>query len=44
MGLGSFERRHRSFREGRNPKTNESMTIRATKVSAFSAVSSLKKK
>jgi DNA-binding protein HU-beta len=37
VGFGSFERRERSKRSGRNPKTNESMTIRATKVPAFSA-------
>ncbi|MDZ8028031.1 MAG: HU family DNA-binding protein [Nostoc sp. SerVER01] len=37
VGFGSFERRDRSQREGRNPKTNEPMTIPATKVPAFSA-------
>ncbi|MGF1938882.1 MAG: HU family DNA-binding protein [Nostoc sp. ChiQUE02] len=37
IGFGSFERRERSEREGRNPKTNEPMTIPATKVPAFSA-------
>lgn len=37
IGFGSFERRDRSQREGRNPKTNEPMTIPATKVPAFSA-------
>ena len=37
IGFGSFERRNRSEREGRNPKTNEPMTIPATKVPAFSA-------
>jgi DNA-binding protein HU-beta len=37
VGFGSFERRERSEREGRNPKTNEPMTIPATKVPAFSA-------
>ncbi|RCJ42517.1 DNA-binding protein [Nostoc punctiforme NIES-2108] len=37
VGFGSFERRDRSEREGRNPKTNEPMTIPATKVPAFSA-------
>lgn len=37
IGFGSFERRDRSEREGRNPKTNEPMTIPATKVPAFSA-------
>ncbi|RCJ30504.1 hypothetical protein A6769_33340 [Nostoc punctiforme NIES-2108] len=37
IGFGSFERRERSEREGHNPKTNEPMTIPATKVPAFSA-------
>jgi DNA-binding protein HU-beta len=36
IGFGSFERRERSEREGRNPKTNEPMTIPATRVPAFS--------
>lgn len=44
IGFGSFERRDRSEREGRNPKTNEPMTIPATKVPAFSACCSSKKK
>jgi DNA-binding protein HU-beta len=37
VGFGSFERRDRKEREGRNPKTNETMTIPATRVPAFSA-------
>ncbi|MBE9002066.1 HU family DNA-binding protein [Nostoc sp. LEGE 12447] len=37
IGFGSLERRERSEREGRNPKTNEPMTIPATRVPAFSA-------
>ncbi|MBD2535763.1 HU family DNA-binding protein [Nostoc flagelliforme FACHB-838] len=36
IGFGSFERRERSERERRNPKTNEPMTIPATKVPGFS--------
>ncbi|MBD2535269.1 HU family DNA-binding protein [Nostoc flagelliforme FACHB-838] len=36
VGFGSFERRERSEREGRNPKTQEIMTIPATRVPAFS--------
>jgi DNA-binding protein HU-beta len=36
-GFGSFEKRDRAAREGRNPKTGESMTIAATTVPAFSA-------
>ncbi|MBH8566702.1 HU family DNA-binding protein [Nostoc sp. CENA67] len=37
VGFGSFERRDRKEREGRNPKTNEKMVIPATTVPAFSA-------
>ncbi|MEH2148572.1 HU family DNA-binding protein [Nostoc sp.] len=37
VGFGSFERRDRAAREGRNPKTNEKMEIAATRVPAFSA-------
>lgn len=37
VGFGSFERRERSEREGRNPQTNEKITIPATKIPAFSA-------
>ncbi|MEO1093624.1 MAG: HU family DNA-binding protein [Cyanobacteria bacterium J06638_28] len=37
VGFGSFERRDRKEREGRNPKTGETMLIPATKVPAFSA-------
>lgn len=37
VGFGSFEPRDRKEREGRNPKTGETMIIPATKVPAFSA-------
>ncbi|MBE9166767.1 HU family DNA-binding protein [Pleurocapsales cyanobacterium LEGE 06147] len=37
VGFGSFERRHRKEREGRNPKTGEKMSIPETMVPAFSA-------
>jgi DNA-binding protein HU-beta len=37
VGFGSFEKRARQAREGRNPKTGETMTIAATTVPAFSA-------
>ena len=37
VGFGSFEPRDRKQREGRNPKTGETMTIPATTVPAFSA-------
>ena len=42
VGFGSFEKRDRQAREGRNPKTGESMTIAATTVPAFSAGKSFK--
>lgn len=42
VGFGSFESRERKAREGRNPKTNEKMSIPATKVPAFSAGKSFK--
>ncbi len=44
VGFGSFEKRHRKEREGRNPKTGEAMTISATSVPAFSAGKSFKEK
>jgi DNA-binding protein HU-beta len=44
IGFGSFERRERAEREGRNPKTNEPMTIPATKVPAFSPGKQFKEK
>lgn len=37
VGFGSFERRDRKAREGRNPKTGDKMEIPATQVPAFSA-------
>jgi DNA-binding protein HU-beta len=37
VGFGSFEKRKRKEREGRNPKTGETMTIAATTVPAFNA-------
>ncbi|WP_341532066.1 HU family DNA-binding protein (plasmid) [Nostoc sp. UHCC 0302] len=44
VGFGSFERRERAEREGRNPKTQETMTIPATKVPAFSPGKQFKEK
>jgi len=44
VGFGSFESRSRSAREGRNPKTNETMHIPATTVPAFSAGKAFKDK
>ncbi|MGD1849811.1 MAG: HU family DNA-binding protein [Cyanophyceae cyanobacterium] len=37
VGFGTFERRDRKAREGRNPKTGEKLQIEATQVPAFSA-------
>ncbi|MBE9101321.1 HU family DNA-binding protein [Vacuolonema iberomarrocanum] len=37
VGFGSFDRRDRKAREGRNPKTGEAMEIPATMVPGFSA-------
>lgn len=37
VGFGSFEARERKARDGRNPKTGNTITIPATKVPAFSA-------
>ena len=44
VGFGSFERRERQAREGRNPKTGEKMLIPATRVPAFSPGKSFKEK
>jgi DNA-binding protein HU-beta len=44
VGFGSFEKRDRQAREGRNPSTGESMTIAATSVPAFSAGKLFKEK
>ena len=37
VGFGSFEKRHRKARTGRNPQTGEELTIAATDVPGFSA-------
>lgn len=37
VGFGSFEPRERQAREGRNPRSGETMTIPATTIPAFSA-------
>jgi DNA-binding protein HU-beta len=44
VGFGSFERRERKAREGRNPKTGEKMEIPSTRVPAFSAGKTFKEK
>lgn len=36
-GFGTFERRHRKARTGRNPQTGEEIQIAASNVPAFSA-------
>ena len=41
-GFGTFERRDRKAREGRNPQTGETIQIAKTKVPAFKAGSSFK--
>ena len=43
IGFGSFLVRNRKARTGRNPKTGETIQIKARKVPAFSAGSDLKK-
>lgn len=42
VGFGSFESRERKAREGRNPKTGDTMLIPETTVPAFSAGKSFK--
>ena len=41
-GFGTFERRERKARTGRNPQTGEQMEIRASKAPAFKAGKSFK--
>jgi DNA-binding protein HU-beta len=36
VGFGTFEVRHRSARQGRHPKTGETISIPATRTPAFS--------
>ena len=42
VGFGTFEVSERAAREGRNPRTNESMTIPASKSPKFKAGKALK--
>lgn len=42
IGFGNFEVRERAARKGRNPQTNEEITIAASRVPAFKAGKSLK--
>jgi len=41
-GFGTFERRHREARMGRNPQTGEPVPIKAANVPAFKAGKALK--
>lgn len=43
IGFGSFEVRNRKARQGRNPKTGQTITIKARKVPGFKAGAELKK-
>jgi len=42
VGFGTFQVKDRSAREGRNPKTGETIQIKACKVPSFKAGKSLK--
>lgn len=42
IGFGTFEVRERAARQGRNPKTGETMSFPASKVPAFKAGKALK--
>ncbi len=41
-GFGSFEKRHRAARQGRNPQTGEPINIPATSTPAFSPLKKFK--
>lgn len=41
-GLGTFDRRERSARQGRNPQTGETIDIPATNVPGFKAATAFK--
>ena len=38
VGFGTFEVRNRAAKQGRNPRTGETMTVPASKVPAFKAL------
>lgn len=42
VGFGTFEVRNRAAKQGRNPRTGETMTVPASKVPAFKQVKLLK--
>ena len=43
-GFGTFTVKHRAARDGRNPRTNEPIRIKATKTVSFKAAPKLKEK
>lgn len=43
MGFGTFSARERKARDGRNPKTGETIKIKASRVPGFKAGTGLKK-
>lgn len=42
VGFGTFDVRNRAAKQGRNPRTGETMTVPASKVPAFKAGKALK--
>ena len=42
VGFGTFEVRNRAAKQGRNPRTGETMTVHATKIPAYKAGKALK--
>jgi DNA-binding protein HU-beta len=42
VGFGSFEVRERAARKGRNPQTNEEITIKASRAPVFKSGKALK--
>ncbi len=44
VGFGTFETRDRAAREGKNPRTGETVKIAATRIPAFKAGKALKDK
>lgn len=42
VGFGTFEVRNRAAKQGRNPRTGETLTVPASKVPAFKAGKALK--
>ncbi len=42
VGFGTFEKRHRAARVGRNPRTGEALQIKASNIPSFKAGKALK--